>query len=77
MNKITPESPVSQFLNEVTDQSSYEPLRPSIRQELEDHMNDRMEDYKANGLSHSDAEAQALRDMGDAVTIGTELNEAH
>lgn len=77
MNKKTPESPVSQFLNEVTDQISYEPLRPSIRQELEDHMNDRMEDYKANGLSHSDAEAQALRDMGDAVTIGTELNEAH
>ncbi|MFW6680728.1 permease prefix domain 1-containing protein [Lacrimispora sp. AGF001] len=77
MNKNTPESPVSQFLNEVTDQISYEPLRPSIRQELEDHMNDRMEDYKANGLSHSDAEEQALRDMGDAVTIGTELNEAH
>lgn len=77
MNKKTPESPVSQFLNEVTDQISYEPLRPSIRQELEDHMNDRMEDYKANGLSHSDAEEQALRDMGDAVTIGTELNEAH
>ncbi|MTK07847.1 MAG: hypothetical protein F8N38_12270 [Hungatella sp.] len=77
MNKKTPESAVSQFLNEVTDQISYEPLRPSIRQELEDHMNDRMEDYKANGLSHSDAEKQALRDMGDAVTIGTELNEAH
>lgn len=77
MNKKNPESPVSIFLNEVTDQISYEPLRPSIRQELEDHMNDRMEDYKANGLSHSDAEEQALRDMGDAVTIGTELNEAH
>lgn len=77
MNKKIPESPVTQFLNEVTDQISYKPLRPSIRQELEDHMNDRMEDYKANGLSHSDAEEQALRDMGDAVTIGTELNEAH
>ncbi len=77
MNKNNPESAVSQFLNEVTDQISYKPLRPTIRQELEDHMNDRMEDYKANGLSHSDAEEQALRDMGDAVTIGTELNEAH
>ncbi|NNJ33226.1 permease prefix domain 1-containing protein [Lacrimispora defluvii] len=77
MNNKNPESPVSQFLDEVTDQISYEPLRPSIRQELENHMNDRMEDYKADGLSHSDAEEQALRDMGDAVTIGTELNEAH
>ncbi|MBE5979165.1 MAG: hypothetical protein E7249_08520 [Paenibacillaceae bacterium] len=77
MNKKNPESAVLQFLNEVTDLISYEPLRPLIRQELEDHMNDRMEDYKSNGFSNSDAEEQALRDMGDAVTIGTELNEAH
>jgi len=77
LNKKTPETAVSQFLNEVTDQISYQPLRPVIRQELEDHMSDRMEDYKIKGFSPADAERQALRDMGDALTIGTELNEAH
>lgn len=77
MNKNTSESAVSQFLNEVTDQISYQPLRPSIRQELEAHINDRMEEYEVNGFSPSDAECKTLRDMGDAVTIGTELNEAH
>ena len=77
MNKNASDSSISQFLKEVTDQISYKPLRPSIRQELEDHMNDRMEEYKEQGFSPSDAERQTLRNMGDAVTIGMEINEAH
>jgi len=72
-----PDSAVSQFLNEVTDQISYHPLRPSIHQELESHIQDRIEEFKSQGLSSADAERQALRSMGDAVSIGTELNEAH
>lgn len=77
MNKKMPDSDVSHFLNEVTDQISYQPLRPSIRQELESHIQDSMEEFKSQGLSPADAERQALRCMGDAVAIGTELNEAH
>ncbi|MDW2798630.1 permease prefix domain 1-containing protein [Clostridium boliviensis] len=77
MNKSASNSSISQFLKEVTEQISYKPLRPSIRQELEDHMNDRMEEYKEQGFSPSDAERQTLRNMGDAVTIGMEINEAH
>lgn len=66
MNKNMSDSAVSHFLDEVTDQITYQPLRPSIRQELE-----------SQGLSTIEAERQALRNMGDAVTIGIELNEAH
>lgn len=77
MNKTTPDSEVSHFLNEVTDQISHQPLRPSIRQELESHIQDRMEDYESQGLSSADATHQTLRGMGDAVSIGIELNEAH
>lgn len=77
MNNTTPDSEVSHFLNEVTDQISYQPLRPSIRQELESHIQDRMEDYESQGLSSADAKHQTLRGMGDAVSIGIELNEAH
>lgn len=77
MNKTTPDSEVSHFLNEVTDQISYQPLRPSIHQELESHIQDRMEDYESQGLSSEDAKRQTLRGMGDAVSIGIELNEAH
>ncbi|MEY8355719.1 permease prefix domain 1-containing protein [Lachnospiraceae bacterium 54-53] len=77
MNKNTADSAVSRFLDEVAEQISYRPLRPSIRQELESHIQDRMEEYESQGLSSADAEDQALRCMGDAVIIGTELNEAH
>ncbi len=77
MNKDMDNSPVSNFLNEVTDQISYKPLRPAIRQELEDHIEDRMEEYESQGISTADAERQVIHGMGDAVIIGTELNEAH
>lgn len=77
MSKTSPDSQVTHFLNEVTDQISYEPLRPSIRQELESHILDRMEDYESQGFTREDAESQSLKDMGDALTIGIELNEAH
>ena len=77
MNKNTSDSAVSHFLEEVTEQISYQPLRPSIRQELESHIQDRIEEYESQGFSPADAERQALCSMGDAITIGTELNEAH
>ena len=32
------------FLDEITDQISYKPLRPSIRQELSSHIEDRVEE---------------------------------
>ncbi len=65
------------FLDEVTEQIAYKPLRPSIRQELEAHLEDRILDYEEEGIPHSDAEQKALFDMGDAALIGTELNAAH
>nr|WP_312426016.1 permease prefix domain 1-containing protein [Lacrimispora sp.] len=77
MNKNMSDSAVTHFLEDVTDQISYKPLRPSIHQELESHIKDRSEEYESQGLSHADAERQALRGMGDAISIGTELNEAH
>ena len=48
------------FLDEITDQISYRPLRPSIRQELESHIEDRIEEYESLGFSTSDATDQAL-----------------
>ena len=77
MNKDMNESTVSHFLDDVTGQISYKPLRPSIRQELEEHIQDCADYYEGQGLCAADAKQQAVRSMGDAITIGTELNEAH
>jgi len=77
LNKKISDSAVTHFLEDVTDQISYKPLRPSIHQELESHIKDRIEEYESQGLSLADAERKALRGMGDAIAIGTGLNEAH
>lgn len=77
MDKHFEDNDVSRFLDQVTDQIAYRPLRPSIRRELADHLEDRTQDYEADGMSHEEAVRQALRHMGDAATIGTELNAAH
>lgn len=64
------------FLADVAEQISYKPLRPSIVKELEDHIQDRAEEYRADGMSPEDAEKKAVAFMGDPVVIGAELNAA-
>lgn len=67
-------TPTSRFLEDVAEQISYKPLRPSITKELEDHILDRTEQYRSQGMSRAEAEKKAVAAMGDPVSIGTELN---
>lgn len=66
-----------EFLDTVEEQIAYKPLRSVLIQELEEHIFDRMEDYEAHGISQKEAGELAVRDMGDPVVIGTELNAVH
>lgn len=66
-----------EFLDAVTRQISYKPLRSVLGKELEDHIQDRMEDYMEEGLPLEQAEEQAVKAMGDPIAIGTELNTIH
>lgn len=66
-----------EFLNSVEEQIAWRPLRKTLSQELEEHILDRMETYEAEGISHEKAEALAVRDMGDPIVIGTDLNAVH
>lgn len=67
-------TPTSRFLEDVAEQISYKPLRPSITKELEDHIRDRADGYRADGMSPEVAEKKAVAAMGDPFSIGTELN---
>lgn len=70
-------TPESRFLEDVADQIAYKPLRPAIIRELEGHIEDRMEEYTSDGMSRDEAEMKAVAAMGDAISIGTELNAIH
>lgn len=67
----------SAFLQEVADQIAYRPVRASLCQELQEHIADRTEDYISQGMAPEEAEAAAVRSMGDAMALGARLNEVH
>lgn len=60
MDKHFEDNDVSRFLDQVTDQIAYRPLRPSIRRELADHLEDRTQDYEADDMSHEEAVRQKV-----------------
>ena len=68
---------VQEFLEEVNGQISYEPMRAAIDEELAAHIEDKTQLYQEYGLEEEEAVSRALRDMGDAVQIGIQMNEAH
>lgn len=77
LEKKPSENSVSRFLDEVTDQIAWKPLRPSIRRELEEHIEDLADELKNEGIESEEAFQQAVRQMGDPIIIGTELNAVH
>ena len=62
------------FLEDAAEQIAYKPLRPSIVQELRDHIEDRAEEYEAGGLCPADARKKAVEAMGDGVAVGAGIN---
>ena len=61
---------VSQFLDRVEDQIEYGPVRESIRREMSDHIEDRMQDYIYGGYGREEAAEKAVAGMGDPEVIG-------
>ena len=77
MEKKPAENSVSRFLDEVTDQIAWKPLHPSIRRELEEHIEDLADELKNEGIESEKAFQQAVHQRGDPIIIGTELNAVH
>lgn len=77
MEKKPAENSVSRFLDEVTDQIAWKPLHPSIRRELEEHIEDLADELKNEGIESEKAFQQAVRQMGNPIITGTELNAVH
>lgn len=65
------------FLEDAAQQIAYKPLRSSIIRELQGHIEDRAEEYEAEGMGPDEARKKAVLAMGDGVVVGTELNAVH
>ena len=72
-----PTSCKATYIKEVTDQIRCKKARPFIAEERSQHIEDQAEDYLAEGMSPADAEAAAVREMGDPIKVGTDLDRIH
>ena len=51
--------------------------RTHVLEEIQEHIDEQMQDYIDTGMSPDAAEKEAVRQMGDPVAAGTELNRIH
>lgn len=68
---------MDEYLKIVLEQIRCKKARPYIRQELQDHIEDQIEANISAGLNRSDAEKEAVKDMGDPVEAGLSLDRIH
>ena len=68
---------MDEYLKIVLEQIRCKKARPYIRQELQDHIEDQIEANVSAGLNRTDAEKEAVKDMGDPVEAGLSLDRIH
>lgn len=68
---------IKEYLQEVSDQIQYQPVREPIKKELADHLEDSICDQMENGSSQQDAVKNAVHAMGDGISVGLELNDTY
>ena len=68
---------IERYLDEVGAQVRWKRVRPALAQELRAHLDEQAEAYRAEGLPAAEAEAEAVRQMGDAEQVGLALDAVH
>ena len=67
----------TKFIDEVLKHIKYKKIHKSISQELEDHIECIKDDYMQPGMSEDEAYEKAIVQMGQAESVGEELNRTH
>ena len=70
-------SNMEEFIKNITDQIRCVRARDAVAKELSDHIRDQAESYEEAGTEHEEAVRRAIREMGDPVQIGVELDRIH
>lgn len=68
---------MEEFIRNITDQIRCVRAREAVAKELSDHITDQAEAYEEDGTEHDEAVRMAVREMGDPVQIGVELDRIH
>lgn len=68
---------MEEFIRSVTEQIRCVRARDGVAKELSDHIEDQTAAYEEAGVSHEEAVKRAVREMGDPVEVGVELDRIH
>lgn len=70
-------STAQEYLDALGEQIENSHARAAIRKEIGNHIEEQTEDYLKDGMTPQAAAAEAVRQMGDPVRTGQELNRIH
>ena len=68
---------LSEYIAVVTAQMRCKRARAMVAKELADHIADQKQAYVETGMDEASAELAAVRQMGDAVEVGREMDRIH
>lgn len=68
---------IRNFLNIVSEEIKYKPVRKNILKEIELHIEESKENFILDGMTEMAAEEKAVLQMGDPKKIGKNLNKIH
>ena len=68
---------IREYLDTVQEQIRWKRARPVVARELEQHLMDQRDAFLEEGNPPEAAERLAVEEMGDPVTVGTELDRVH
>lgn len=66
-----------EYLYTLTEQIRCKMARGTIEQEINDHIEDQKAEFLSEGMSQTEAEEAAVREMGDPVEVGLEMDRIH
>lgn len=68
---------LSEYIETVTGQMRCKRARAAVARELTQHIEEQKQAYMEQGMEEALAEAEAVRQMGDAVEVGTQMDHIH
>ncbi|KZE46675.1 hypothetical protein AV540_22240 [Brevibacillus parabrevis] len=68
---------ISQYIHDVCQQIKHREIHQTIILELENHFAEKIADYREGGFEEEEAVRLAIADMGDPITVGKQLHQAH
>ena len=66
-----------EYLQILTDQIRCRMARDAVKEEYCAHIEDQMQDFMSEGMDRKEAEKAAVKEMGDPVETGNELDRIH